>query len=100
MEIIRNMKRANAEWAVDRRKKDRDFFKKLSSGQNPEILWIGYADSRVAANEVTRTQPGEIFVHQNIANMVVHTDMSMLSVLDYAVKLPGPGVWESPGSCR
>jgi carbonic anhydrase len=65
---------------------DPDFFKKLSV-QNPPVLWIGCADSRVPANQITNTNPGEIFVHRNIANMVIHTDMNMLSVLDYAVSI-------------
>jgi carbonic anhydrase len=63
------------------------YFEKLSNGQTPPILWIGCADSRVPANQITNTQPGEIFVHRNIANMVIHTDMNMLSVLDYAVSI-------------
>lgn len=62
-------------------------FEQLSKGQSPEILWIGCADSRVPANEVTGRKPGEVFVHRNIANMCVHSDMSMLSVLDYAVNV-------------
>ena len=66
---------------------DPDFFSKLASGQNPPVLWIGCADSRVPANQITNTAPGEIFVHRNIANMVIHTDMNMLSVLDYAVNV-------------
>ncbi len=65
---------------------DPDFFKNLSKGQKPEYLWIGCSDSRVPANEITKTQSGEIFVHRNIANLVVHTDSNMLSVLEYAVK--------------
>ena len=64
---------------------DPDYFTKLSQGQKPDYLWIGCSDSRVPANEITGTEPGEIFVHRNIANMVVHTDVNLLSVLDYAV---------------
>lgn len=63
------------------------YFEKLANGQKPPILWIGCADSRVPANQITNTKPGEIFVHRNIANVVVHTDMNMLSVLDYAVNV-------------
>lgn len=66
---------------------DPDFFDKLANGQKPPILWIGCADSRVPANQITNTAPGEIFVHRNIANMVIHSDMNMLSVLDYAVNV-------------
>jgi carbonic anhydrase len=65
---------------------DPEFFDKLTV-QNPPVLWIGCADSRVPANQITNTKPGEIFVHRNIANMVIHTDMNMLSVLDYAVNV-------------
>ena len=66
---------------------DPEYFKKLAEGQNPEILWIGCSDSRVPANQITNTKPGEVFVHRNIANVCVHTDMNMLSVLDYAVNV-------------
>jgi carbonic anhydrase len=66
---------------------DPDYFTTLANGQKPPILWIGCADSRVPANQITHTNPGEIFVHRNIANMVIHTDMNMLSVLDYAVNV-------------
>lgn len=65
---------------------DPEYFTKLSKGQAPGYLWIGCSDSRVPANEITNTQSGEIFVHRNIANLVVHTDTNLLSVLEYAVK--------------
>lgn len=77
----------NKRWVAEKNESDPNFFNKLSKGQNPPILWIGCSDSRVPANEITGTEPGEIFVHRNIANMVVHTDMNMLSVLDYAVNV-------------
>jgi carbonic anhydrase len=67
--------------------KDPDYFNKLASGQSPEVLWIGCSDSRVPANQITNTRPGEVFVHRNIANVCVHTDMNMLSVLDYSVNV-------------
>jgi carbonic anhydrase len=75
----------NKAWARERIEDDPDFFKRLASLQTPEFLWIGCSDSRVPANEITGTDPGEIFVHRNIANMVLHTDTNLLSVLDYAV---------------
>ena len=77
----------NRKWVSDTLERDPEFFEKLSTGQRPPVLWIGCSDSRVPANEITGTLPGEIFVHRNIANMVIHTDMSMLSVLDYAVNV-------------
>ena len=75
----------NKAWAKEQIEEDPDFFKRLSSLQVPEFLWIGCSDSRVPADKITGTQPGEIFVHRNVANMVVHTDVNLLSVLDYAV---------------
>jgi carbonic anhydrase len=75
----------NKQWAADKIEADPDFFKRLSTLQTPEFLWIGCSDSRVPANEITNTQPGEIFVHRNIANLVIHTDVNLLSVLDFAV---------------
>ena len=66
---------------------DPQYFEKLAKGQKPPVLWIGCADSRVPANQITNTPPGEVFVHRNIANMVIHSDMNMLSVLDYAVNV-------------
>jgi carbonic anhydrase len=77
----------NRQFVADATKEDSQFFEKLANGQKPPILWIGCADSRVPANQITNTNPGEIFVHRNIANMVIHTDMNMLSVLDYAVNV-------------
>ena len=76
----------NKQWAKDKLKDNPDFFKNLILGQSPEYMWIGCSDSRVPANEITNTQSGEIFVHRNIANMVVHTDMNLLSVLYFAVE--------------
>jgi len=75
----------NKNWVAEKLASDPDYFKKLSVGQRPPVLWIGCADSRVPANEIIGAEPGEVFVHRNIANMVVHSDMNMLSVLDYAV---------------
>lgn len=75
----------NKEWVEHNLALDPNYFKDLSKGQNPPLLWIGCSDSRVPANEITGTKAGEVFVHRNIANLVVHTDINMLSVLDYAV---------------
>ncbi len=77
----------NKEWMDFVKNDTSGRFQQLSKGQNPEILWIGCADSRVPANELTGTKPGEVFVHRNIANVCVHSDMNMLSVLDYAVNV-------------
>ena len=77
----------NKLWVEAQTADDPEFFKDLSQGQNPPLLWIGCSDSRVPANEIIGAKPGEVFVHRNIANMVVHTDMNMLSVLDYAVNV-------------
>jgi carbonic anhydrase len=85
MSVIEKLLLNNKAWAEDRIEENPDYFKKLASLQTPEYLWIGCSDSRVPANEVTGTAPGEIFVHRNIANMVVHTDINLLSVLTYAV---------------
>ncbi|MBC7890423.1 MAG: carbonate dehydratase [Ferruginibacter sp.] len=76
----------NKIYAETKKFKDPEYFEKLSKGQTPEYLWIGCSDSRVPSNEITSTQSGEIFVHRNIANLVVHTDTNLLSVLEYAVK--------------
>jgi carbonic anhydrase len=76
---------ANKEWASQMLAVNPTFFDDLAQTQTPEFLWIGCSDSRVPANQITGTNPGEIFVHRNIANLVVHTDVNMLSVLEYAV---------------
>lgn len=75
----------NKAWAAEKIADDPDFFNRLAHLQTPDFLWIGCSDSRVPANEITGTQPGEIFVHRNVANMVVHTDLNLLTVLEYAV---------------
>ncbi|KGO90830.1 carbonate dehydratase [Flavobacterium suncheonense] len=75
----------NKKWVEEKLAIDKDYFKDLAKGQEPPLLWIGCSDSRVPANEIIGAAPGEVFVHRNIANMVIHTDMNMLSVLDYAV---------------
>ena len=77
----------NKLWVENQIKADPDYFKDLSKGQNPPLLWIGCSDSRVPANEIIGAKPGEVFVHRNIANMVIHSDMNMLSVLDYAINV-------------
>ncbi|MFA0964219.1 carbonate dehydratase [Roseivirga sp. BDSF3-8] len=77
----------NKAWAQEKLEEDKEFFSRHATTQKPKFLWIGCSDSRVPANEVTHTQPGEIFVHRNIANMVVHTDLNLLSVLQYAVEV-------------
>lgn len=76
----------NKAWAREKITENPDYFTQLAKLQTPDFLWIGCSDSRVPANEITGTHPGEIFVHRNIANMVVHTDLNLLSVLEYAVK--------------
>ena len=77
----------NKVWVESALAKDPNYFKDLAVGQKPPLLWIGCSDSRVPANEIIGAKPGEVFVHRNIANMVVHSDMNMLSVLDYAVNV-------------
>lgn len=75
----------NKAWAAEQIGRDPEYFSRLEKIQKPEFLWIGCSDSRVPANEITNTQPGEIFVHRNIANLVVSTDVNLMSVLEYAV---------------
>ena len=85
MDFYKQILENNKQWVSSKLDSDPEFFKRLENGQQPPLLWIGCADSRVPANEIIGTQPGEVFVHRNIANMVIHTDMNMLSVLDYSV---------------
>lgn len=85
MHIYEKLLLENKAWAAEKVADDPDYFKRLAQNQTPEFLWIGCSDSRVPSNEITGTQPGEIFVHRNIANLVVNTDVNLLAVLDYAV---------------
>lgn len=82
-ELFRN----NRTWSESVKARDPEFFEKLAKQQSPEFLWIGCADSRVPANEIMGLLPGEVFVHRNVANLVIHTDMNCLSVLQYAVEV-------------
>jgi len=77
----------NHSWAEQKKEFDPQYFINLAKDQRPEFLWIGCSDSRVPANEITNTEPGDMFVHRNIANLVVHTDLNLLSVLQYAVEV-------------
>jgi carbonic anhydrase len=85
MRILKTLFENNKKWADGIKEKDPNFFTKLSKQQNPEYLWIGCSDSRVPANEIVGLIPGEVFVHRNIANLVVHTDLNCLSVIQFAV---------------
>jgi carbonic anhydrase len=86
---LRQLVANNQKWAADMVADDPDYFKKLVSQQNPEFLWIGCSDSRVPANEIVGMQPGELFVHRNVANVVVHSDLNSLSVLQFAIDVLG-----------
>ncbi|MEI6106251.1 MAG: carbonate dehydratase [Opitutae bacterium] len=85
MHSLKNLFVQNQAWAEAIKRRDPDFFQKLSRQQNPEYLWIGCSDSRVPANEIIGLLPGEVFVHRNLANVVVHTDLNCLSVIQFAV---------------
>jgi len=85
MHLYETLLQDNKTWAAEKVASNPLFFKNLSELQTPDFLWIGCSDSRVPANEITNTQPGEIFVHRNVANLVINTDVNLLSVLDYAV---------------
>lgn len=86
MTDIEKILQANKDWAKKVNEETPHFFPELAKLQKPKFLWIGCSDSRVPADQITNTKPGEIFVHRNIANMVIHTDVNLLSVLDYAVR--------------
>jgi carbonic anhydrase len=87
MESYKKLLLANKAWVQDKLSVQPDFFEVTSQDQKPEFMWIGCSDSRVPAEEITGTSPGELFVHRNVANLVVHTDFNMLSVLQYAVEV-------------
>lgn len=87
MRLLKNIFDENKKWAEDMIKEDPSFFEKLAATQTPEYLWIGCADSRVPSNQIMGQQPGDVFVHRNVANQVMHADLNMLSVLQYAVEV-------------
>ena len=87
MKTLKHLFDNNLAWASSIKEKDPEFFTRLSKQQTPEYLWIGCSDSRVPANQITNLQPGEVFVHRNIANVVVHTDLNCLSVIQFAVEV-------------
>jgi carbonic anhydrase len=86
-DLYASLLKGNKKFVADTLELDPEYFANLAKSQSPPVLWIGCADSRVPANQITNTAPGQIFVHRNIANMVIHSDMNMLSVLDYAVNV-------------
>ena len=87
MELHERLLLENKAWAKEMVEHDPDFFERLVNVQQPDFLWIGCSDSRVPPDQITQTKPGQIFIHRNIANMVVHTDLNLLSVLQYAVEV-------------
>ena len=87
MTIYEQLLHDNKSWAERKIKKDPQYFERLVNVQKPNFLWIGCSDSRVPPNEITQTEPGDVFIHRNVANLVVHTDMNLLSVLQYAVEV-------------
>ena len=87
MESYKKLLLANKAWVKDKLSVREDYFLRMAEDQTPEFLWIGCSDSRVPAEDITGTEPGELFVHRNIANQIIHTDFNMLSVLQYAVEV-------------
>lgn len=87
MSSLKSLLESNRRWAAERTAQQSDFFNRLANIQKPQYLWIGCSDSRVPANEIVALDPGELFVHRNVANVVVHTDLNCLSVIQYAVEV-------------
>jgi carbonic anhydrase len=87
MSSLSSLLQNNRQWAADKIAHQNDFFRRLANIQAPQYLWIGCSDSRVPANEIVALDPGELFVHRNVANVVVHTDLNCLSVIQYAVEV-------------
>jgi len=87
LKTLKHLFERNLAWATAIKDKDPEFFRQLSRQQTPEYLWIGCSDSRVPANQIVNLSPGDVFVHRNIANLVVHTDLNCLSVIQYAVEI-------------
>ncbi|MBT8390196.1 MAG: carbonate dehydratase [Ignavibacteria bacterium] len=86
MKVLKHLFENNRKWASNQIKNDADFFKRLSQQQNPDYLWIGCSDSRVPANQIVGLPPGEVFVHRNVANLIVEKDLNCLSVIQFAVE--------------
>jgi carbonic anhydrase len=86
MDKIKKLLLENKAWAQSKKDQDNEYFTKMAKDQSPTYLWIGCADSRVPPSEITNSDPGEMFVHRNIANLVIHTDSNLMSVLQYAVE--------------
>ncbi|MCB1114874.1 MAG: carbonate dehydratase [Chlamydiia bacterium] len=86
MKHLKHLFENNAQWAKEKREKDPELFKRLAEKQSPKYLWIGCADSRIPANEVLGLEPGEVFVHRNVANVVPHADINSLSVIQYGIE--------------
>ncbi len=87
MRFLKDLIESNKRWAASIAQKDPEFFSKLANQQNPKYLWIGCSDSRVPANQIVDVLPGQMFVHRNVSNVVVHTDLNCLSVVQYAVEV-------------
>src|SRR5712672_4025246 len=87
MRTLKQLFENNRAWAADMTRQDADFFRRLSEQQSPHYLWIGCSDSRVPANQIVGLMPGDMFVHRNVANVVVHTDLNCLSAIQFAVEV-------------